>query len=535
MSKQSQEIQDHVMTVNMEARNLSETKLRGRLYGYIKNHKKTVKNGQARARESEEYKAEAKESKPKPGKVKPSENTKILKENQALRKTVLTRLGLCQISTEDINVSKLNVERPWLSEAEGFNLLNYDTGRILSIKSHVSVIESSVTMIVMDSSVTDYDSAKESTSVYSTPLSPLEKLPGAEPQNELQPGPKTIKSILKACSTRKDETSKDVIINEIINSSAPAKGTKNVSASKKNSASFGKLKNVITERTDRITCDHAEYIRSINMVQHLKTQGESSSRSQSFIPLKPFLPWKHYGYNDHKSDDYINYLICEICGNHTTSDHNDIEWFRKGEALQAKKVESLNANRSKTPTKSYLHKYVEQPGLKVVFGDVSTCTTEGYGSIKCNGIVFTKVAFVNSLKYNLVSCMTRSSTKELFTPFKNPKQEFRSSRKLFKTLSLDESSSPEFDLFTDLGEHSEEEVAETMAKTMEEYMCKTRGDYGSGVTRPKIDDKDHFELKGQFLKELRDNTFSGSDHEDASEHIEKVLKIVDLFHILNIP
>ncbi|GKD14462.1 hypothetical protein Tco_0193307, partial [Tanacetum coccineum] len=41
-------------------------------YGYIKNHKKTVKNGQARARESEEYKAEAKESKPKPGKVKPS-------------------------------------------------------------------------------------------------------------------------------------------------------------------------------------------------------------------------------------------------------------------------------------------------------------------------------------------------------------------------------------------------------------------------------------------------------------------------------
>ncbi|GKE31025.1 ribonuclease H-like domain-containing protein, partial [Tanacetum coccineum] len=31
MSKQSQEIQDHVMIVNMEARNLSKTKLRGRL------------------------------------------------------------------------------------------------------------------------------------------------------------------------------------------------------------------------------------------------------------------------------------------------------------------------------------------------------------------------------------------------------------------------------------------------------------------------------------------------------------------------
>ncbi|GJV79442.1 zf-CCHC domain-containing protein [Tanacetum coccineum] len=130
--------------------------------------------------------------------------------------------------------------------------------------------------------------------------------------------------------------------------------------------------------------------------------------------------------------------------------------------------------------------------------------------------------------------MTRSSTKELFTPFKNPEREFHLSRKLFKTLSLDESNSPEFDLFYDLEEITEEEVAETMAKTMEEYMCKTRGDYESGVARPKIDDKDHFELKGQFLKELHDNTFSGSDHEDANEHNERVIKTVDLFHIPNI-
>ncbi|GKA12465.1 putative reverse transcriptase domain-containing protein [Tanacetum coccineum] len=107
-------------------------------------------------------------------------------------------------------------------------------------------------------------------------------------------------------------------------------------------------------------------------------------------------------------------------------------------------------------------------------------------------------------------------------------------RKLFKTLSLDESRSHVFDLFSDLEENSEEEVAETMAKTMEEYMSKTRSDYGSGVTRPKINDKYHFELKDQFLKELRDNTFSGSNHEDANEHIEKVLEIVDLFHIPNI-
>ncbi|GJS15827.1 zinc finger, CCHC-type containing protein [Tanacetum coccineum] len=137
----------------------------------------------------------------------------------------------------------------------------------------------------------------------------------------------------------------------------------------------------------------------------------------------------------------------------------------------------------------------------------------------------------NKIQY---ACMTRSSTKELFTPFKDPKQEFRSSRKHFKTLSLDESRSPDFDLFSNQEEYSEGEVAKTMAETMEQYMSKTRADYGSGVARPKIEDKDNFEMKGQFLKELRTNTFSGSDHEDANEHIEKVLEIVDLFHIPNI-
>ncbi|GKD65846.1 hypothetical protein Tco_1307954 [Tanacetum coccineum] len=70
-----------------------------------------------------------------------------------------------------------------------------------------------------------------------------------------------------------------------------------------------------------------------------------------------------------------------------------------------------------------------------------------------------------------------------------------------------------------------------MTETMEQYMSKTRGNYGSGVVRPKINDKTHFELKGQYLKELHKNTFSGSEHEDANEHIKKVLEIVDLFHI----
>ncbi|GJT38357.1 hypothetical protein Tco_0938222 [Tanacetum coccineum] len=111
-------------------------------------------------------------------------------------------------------------------------------------------------------------------------------------------------------------------------------------------------------------------------------------------------------------------------------------------------------------------------------------------------------------------------------------QVFHYKRKLFKTSSLDNSSSPKFDLFSDPQNQSEEEVVEAIKEpTMEIYMMKTREDYGSGIARPKIDDKAHFELKDQFIKELRDNTFSGSNNEDSNEHIEKVIDIVDLFHI----
>nr|GEV45707.1 hypothetical protein [Tanacetum cinerariifolium] len=129
--------------------------------------------------------------------------------------------------------------------------------------------------------------------------------------------------------------------------------------------------------------------------------------------------------------------------------------------------------------------------------------------------------------------MTKSLTDELFTPYRDPVRELRSTRRHFKTLSLDELRSPDFNLLSDQ-EYSEEEVTETMVETMEQYMSKTQADYGLGVARPKIENKDNFELKGQFLKELRTNTFNSSNHEDTNEHIEKVLEIVDLFHILNI-
>ncbi|GJY67030.1 retrovirus-related pol polyprotein from transposon TNT 1-94 [Tanacetum coccineum] len=45
----------------------------------------------------------------------------------------------------------------------------------------------------------------------------------------------------------------------------------------------------------------------------------------------------------------------------------------------------------------------EESGPKVVFGDDSSGDTEGYGSVNCNGITFTRVAYANGLKHNLIN------------------------------------------------------------------------------------------------------------------------------------
>ncbi|GKC87560.1 retrovirus-related pol polyprotein from transposon TNT 1-94 [Tanacetum coccineum] len=51
----------------------------------------------------------------------------------------------------------------------------------------------------------------------------------------------------------------------------------------------------------------------------------------------------------------------------------------------------------------YLKRYSKESGPKVVFGDDFLGDTEGYDSVNCNGITFTKVAYVNGLKHNLIN------------------------------------------------------------------------------------------------------------------------------------
>ncbi|GKC42728.1 hypothetical protein Tco_1060450 [Tanacetum coccineum] len=210
-----------------------------------------------------------------------------------------------------------------LFEAKAFDLPNYDTERILTTKPLVFNSQDNVT----DSSVTDYDYTKESNSVSSTLLPPLKTLPGVEPQTR----PKTIKSILKSCSTRKAKTSKGVIINETNNSSASAKGNKNVN------------------------------------VQSIRFQGESSSRPQTSMPVKPLPQCKHCGFNDHLSDGCYNYPTCEICGSndHDTKGYNHIISLRRGVSH-----EELRASMHKP------HHEELGESIEIVVADLSSSTND---------------------------------------------------------------------------------------------------------------------------------------------------------------
>ncbi|GKA74029.1 retrovirus-related pol polyprotein from transposon TNT 1-94, partial [Tanacetum coccineum] len=128
--------------------------------------------------------------------------------------------------------------------------------------------------------------------------------------------------------------------------------------------------------TDHLTKEHLEHAAVKKTLSKLKAQSplKPSSKKAPMIP-KPFKEYKYYGFNDHHSDTLgVNYV-------------------------------------------DYLKRYSKESGPKVVFEDDSSGDTKGYGSVNCNGITFTRVAYVNGLKHNLVniSQLCDANYKVLFT------------------------------------------------------------------------------------------------------------------------
>ncbi|GJZ10631.1 hypothetical protein Tco_0545390, partial [Tanacetum coccineum] len=67
--------------------------------------------------------------------------------------------------------------------------------------------------------------------------------------------------------------------------------------------------------------------------------------------------------------------------------------------------------------------------------------------------------------------------------------------------------------------------------TIEQYLTLTRGNQAPGVVKPELGGNVNFEIKSQFMRELREDTFSRNKNDDAHEHVERVLDIVSLFNI----
>nr|GEX61085.1 retrovirus-related Pol polyprotein from transposon TNT 1-94 [Tanacetum cinerariifolium] len=180
-------------------------------------------------------------------------------------------------------------------------------------------------------------------------------------------------------------------------------------------ASMRILYYMICKREDHRTLDHEMYIASLNRSENYKAQPYQYASISKQI-LKAKASCTHYGFNNHRPDDYINYPKCEICGSydhltsghnrvihirggvlaessirvkcntckstvHSTFDHNEFDHFKRETHQRAHLVAGQWMLKDMTGVKSYLHKYVKQPGPKVVFGDNSSCITEGYDSI----------------------------------------------------------------------------------------------------------------------------------------------------------
>ncbi|GKA81673.1 hypothetical protein Tco_0788365 [Tanacetum coccineum] len=209
----------------------------------------------------------------------------------------------------------------------------------LADNSKVSIIGSNKPNVLRteDSTLSNHNTSKrlimysaDESSVYSTPFPPLVKLTGAEPL--LLEATKVLQ-LLKTNSApagklknvkMEDDPPLDILMKEL--------NELKLQISKNKSSYFRNKNSQQYKRTNQRTCDHAEFMSSMNINQYHISQGESSSRSRPSRPAIPFPSCIHCGYNDHKYDYCVYYPICEICGSydHDTPGHNRIISLRRG-------------------------------------------------------------------------------------------------------------------------------------------------------------------------------------------------------------
>ncbi|GJX87092.1 hypothetical protein Tco_0339106 [Tanacetum coccineum] len=66
------------------------------------------------------------------------------------------------------------------------------------------------------------------------------------------------------------------------------------------------------------------------------------------------------------------------------------------------------------------------------------------------------------------------------------------------------------------------------------YLTLIQENIRPSIVKPEIDGYVKFEINGNFLRELRRKLFEGTDDDDAHEHVQRVLEIVDLFYFTGV-
>ncbi|PWA86471.1 copia-type pol polyprotein [Artemisia annua] len=321
---------------------------------------------------------------------------------------------------------------------------NHNTGRILVPESQ-AIKE----MLGVTDEPSSTESVTESPTESQAPLPPLKVLQGAEPCSDLGP-------LVYSQHSPKEKVGLGTTILKRPNSEQNTHYQLPLKP-QHHPPPLRILFCMICKQEDHRTSDHLSYTTSLKAQASYKAQAHKYASASKQTPkqkAKPFQPCTHCGFNDHHLVDCLMYPCCDICGDpshdasghdnvikarrglttntsqstesssstkckicgssiHSTTDHESINKFKK--SIRPKPTRKWRhardpvwhldsgCSKSMTGVKQYLHKYVEEPGPKVVFGDNSSAPTEGYGLVNCNGIVFTRIAYVNDLKYNLIS------------------------------------------------------------------------------------------------------------------------------------
>ncbi|GJU28988.1 hypothetical protein Tco_1172577 [Tanacetum coccineum] len=61
--------------------------------------------------------------------------------------------------------------------------------------------------------------------------------------------------------------------------------------------------------------------------------------------------------------------------------------------------------------------------------------------------------------------------------------------------------------------------------TMEQYLALARGNQAPAMVKPEIGGNIYFKIKSQFMRELKEDTFSENKNEDAHDHVDRILNI----------